>query len=434
MLPGLKHTCLVDHSFWQSSSASSQVANILSEYKQVAEMVCNMARFVFLEQEKFSHLPKVDVNAQELRQWSTVLPQRLPKWAHEDVVAGVDSHLLSVCKQKEKSLYSAGLAAVAIIAKQCGDGVLPAMPPETQAQLLLKIPKAHVLRPLVAAFLEASKNIFLGLLFFPTCCHLCNYLLFPLLLQVVGSQSTQGIAKGKKKTEPEKVVSGLEAMAKELQFVEHTEKAKEEWGSSGMGVAVPWLEGVARQTMKVLVDDLTKAIGQVVQLGGELTGMMQKLPSVKSEKDYRLSGLKLVGPMAKSTNALEDAAKGVKVLREAVSKLCKVCFGGVEPTPWQSDFEAFQKEKGKGDLVVAGEKETEAMSTMKVASFHVAAVAAVCMARSDKVANKGVANKQAMKELGDLTSTLKAKWDLLPTQAQKLKDEAKDLLDECEKL
>ena len=135
VLPGLKHTCLVDHSFWQSSSASSQVANILSEYKQVAEMVCNMARFVFLEQEKFSHLPKVDVNAQELRQWSTVLPQRLPKWAHEDVVAGVDSHLLSVCKQKEKSLYSAGLAAVAIIAKQCGDGVLPAMPPETQAQL-----------------------------------------------------------------------------------------------------------------------------------------------------------------------------------------------------------------------------------------------------------------------------------------------------------
>ena len=97
---------------------------------------------------------------------------------------------------------------------------------------------------------------------------------------MVGSQSTQGIAKGKKKTEPEKVVSGLEAMAKELQFVEHTEKAKEEWGSSGMGVAVPWLEGVARQTMKVLVDDLTKAIGQVVQLGGELTGMTQKLSSL----------------------------------------------------------------------------------------------------------------------------------------------------------
>ena len=159
MLPGINHTCLVDHSFWQSSSASSQVANILSEYKKVAQMVCDMARFVFLEQDKFSHLPKVDVNSQELRQWITVLPERLPKWVHQDVVAGVDSCLLSVCKDKEKSLYSAGLAAVASIAKQCGDGVLPSMPPETQAQLLLKIPKAHVLRPLVAAFLEASKNI-----------------------------------------------------------------------------------------------------------------------------------------------------------------------------------------------------------------------------------------------------------------------------------
>ena len=346
MLPGLKHTCLVDPSFWQPSSASSQVANILSEYKQVAEMVCNMARFVFLEQEKFSHLPKVDVNAQELRQWSTVLPQRLPKWAHEDVVAGVDSHLLSVCKQKEKSLYSAGLAAVAIIAKQCGDGVLPAMPPETQAQLLLKIPKAHVLRPLVAAFLEASKTYSLGCCFFLL---VATFVIISFSIAVAGGWVPKhaGYCERQEKTEPEKVVSGLEAMAKELQFVEHTEKAKEEWGSSGMGVAVPWLEGVARQTMKVLVDDLTKAIGQVVQLGGELTGMTQKLPSVKSEKDYRLSGLKLVGPMAKSTNALEDAAKGVKVLREAVSKLCKVCFGGVEPTPWQSDFEAFQKEKGQ---------------------------------------------------------------------------------------
>ena len=110
MLPGINHTCLVDHSFWQSSSASSQVANILSEYKKVAQMVCDMARFVFLEQDKFSHLPKVDVNSQELRQWITVLPERLPKWVHQDVVAGVDSCLLSVCKDKEKSLYSAGLA------------------------------------------------------------------------------------------------------------------------------------------------------------------------------------------------------------------------------------------------------------------------------------------------------------------------------------
>ena len=150
---------LVDHSFWQSCSASGLVANILSEYKQMAAMLCDMARFVFLEQDKFSHLPRVEVNAQDLRQWSTVLPQRLPKWVHEDVVAAVDARLLSVCKDKEKSLYSAGLAAVASIAKQCGDGVLPSMPPETQAQLLLKIPKAHELRPVVAAFLEASKNM-----------------------------------------------------------------------------------------------------------------------------------------------------------------------------------------------------------------------------------------------------------------------------------
>ena len=157
--PGLKHTCLVDHSFWQSCSASGLVANILSEYKQMAAMLCDMARFVFLEQDKFSHLPRVEVNAQDLRQWSTVLPQRLPKWVHEDVVAAVDARLLSVCKDKEKSLYSAGLAAVASIAKQCGDSVLPSMPPETQAQLLLKIPKAHELRPVVAAFLEASKNM-----------------------------------------------------------------------------------------------------------------------------------------------------------------------------------------------------------------------------------------------------------------------------------
>ena len=139
---------------------------------------------------------------------------------------------------------------------------------------------------------------------------LCNSLLFSIAVQVVGSQSC---AKAKKKTEPEKVVLGLERAAKELGLVQSRETAKEQWASSGLGPALPWLEGLTRQTMKFLLNDLTEAIGQVVQLGQQLTGMTEKLPSVKSQKDYRGDGVKLVGPLAKSTNALEDAVKGVKV-------------------------------------------------------------------------------------------------------------------------
>ena len=74
-------------------------------------------------------------------------------------VAWVDKWRLgrqSEGEAKEKALFSAGFGAIAHVADQCLSGTVPALAESAQAQLLLKIPKAHPLRDLVASFLEVA--------------------------------------------------------------------------------------------------------------------------------------------------------------------------------------------------------------------------------------------------------------------------------------
>ena len=154
--PALKQTGFVEHSFWTSCSATGQVSGALDQYKRFSATLADMIKFVFLEHTKFTGTPKTDVSASDLRQWCQLVPEGLAVWAEPDICEKVGSLFVSVCEAKEKALFSAGLTAIQGVAEQCLSGATPPLPESAQAQLLLKIPKAHKLRGLVASFLEVG--------------------------------------------------------------------------------------------------------------------------------------------------------------------------------------------------------------------------------------------------------------------------------------
>ena len=155
LLPGMRHSALVDHSFWTNCWASGQVTSVLDGYKELAGMLCDMIKCVFGSHAKFKHLECADVTASDLGKWLKLLPERLVQWVQPELLKEVENRFLDVCHSKQKALFSAGLSAVGALVQQCLAGKVPAMPADAQAKLLLKIPKAHPLRGLAASFLEA---------------------------------------------------------------------------------------------------------------------------------------------------------------------------------------------------------------------------------------------------------------------------------------
>ena len=155
--PCLKHTAVVAHSFWATSTASGQVSKVLQDYESVSVQLCSMAKFVFSQSPKFKGNAKVqlEVSATDLKSWVEKLPDMLLEWVGADLTTSMKETFLSVCEEHQRSLFSAGLDAVADVVKKCVGGSVPACDKLLQQQLLMKIPKAHRLKPVVTAFLKA---------------------------------------------------------------------------------------------------------------------------------------------------------------------------------------------------------------------------------------------------------------------------------------
>lgn len=154
VLPSLRHTCLLDHTFWTTCSASAQVAGLLRDYKDLSQMVCNAAKFVFSEKDEKGK--KQDVNASELKRWCDTLPKLLPDWVGADLAKTFDTRFVCVCQAKHEALASSGLNAIASLVTACESGSPGSLSAEEQQQLLLKIPKANALKSLVSSFLEVT--------------------------------------------------------------------------------------------------------------------------------------------------------------------------------------------------------------------------------------------------------------------------------------
>ena len=156
--PCMKHTAVVDHSFWKGFPASSQVCKVLADYKALSEQVCDMSKFAFCQHPKFQAKAKaqMEVNATELKIWVDKLPKSLAAWVDEGLAQSVHADLLSVCEQKQKVLFSAGLTAVFELVQKCLCGPVPACDDRLQQEMLMKIPRTHVLKHLIQAFLKAG--------------------------------------------------------------------------------------------------------------------------------------------------------------------------------------------------------------------------------------------------------------------------------------
>ena len=75
--------------------------------------------------------------------------------------------------------------------------------------------------------------------------------------------------------------------------------------------------------------------------------------------------------------------------------------------------------------------ENTSNEAVKMYSFHVAAVASVCLLRSEQLQAE-TPDKKSMKDLANLSATLKLKLDGLPEDCKALKKSGASLLAECE--
>ena len=154
-LAGLRHTALVDHAFWATSSASGQVAALLQDYKSVAQL--SSMKYVLLENASFKNHAKEPVGASELKVWVEKLPADLRGWLPTTLAEKVQARFLHVCQSQLSAQCTAGIAGIASVAQDCAvKGGSQGFTQERAQKLLAHIPKTHPLQPLVASFAEAG--------------------------------------------------------------------------------------------------------------------------------------------------------------------------------------------------------------------------------------------------------------------------------------
>ena len=178
--------------------------------------------------------------------------------------------------------------------------------------------------------------------------------------------------------------------------------------------AIPFLTEVARKTC----DQILKEFGEAEAKRNQGNKKLETMPSLSNEDAYRTKGLKSVKALAACARAMGEAQKTVEECRQALASLNIANFGGEDP-PWATKF--------RQDPLLATEAEQASVQGASIASFHVAAVAALCTLRSDQVANK---EGKALKNSADVAATLRSRWESLENGG--LKKESESLLQECE--
>ncbi|CAK9103619.1 Uncharacterized protein SCF082_LOCUS48398, partial [Durusdinium trenchii] len=393
VLPSLRHTCLLDHTFWTTCSASAQVAGLLRDYKDLSQMVCNAAKFVFSEKDEKGK--KQDVNASELKRWCDTLPKLLPDRVGADLAKTFDTRFVCVCQAKHEALASSGLNAIASLVTACESGSPGSLSAEEQQQLLLKIPKANALKSLVSSFLE-----------------------------VVGWAAHDKLSI----TDAVSFVAALELTSKHLQSVSADKTCQDDLSKSGLLRAGPWLSEVTRKAMSSVLD-LFQSANRSRQLGTDKLRVV-KMPDLTDADAYCKVGLRAVGQLAQLTRELEADIKKMHDVRSAMTQLKSTKFCPKEGPPAVSVIDAWSKQSGSDPLQPSGFENTS-NEAVKMYSFHVAAVASVCLLRSEQLQAE-TPDKKSMKDLANLSATLKLKLDGLPEDCKALKKSGASLLAECE--
>ena len=237
---------------------------------------------------------------------------------------------------------------------------------------------------------------------------------------MVGNESAQ--------RDVEKAVHDLYSTFTLFRSAGQERSVEEDMKKSGLNDAVPWLDGVAKRLAKSLLK-LLEEVSQKFEIAAQKVQGL-KMPSLENEADYRKEGLQNVGMLAQLSAALEGDMKKMKALREGLSKLKSTNFSMQGDSQCLEELRAFEARLQKDPFSptkseIAGEK------LISEAAFHVAAVAASCLVRSDAMKK---ADAKMVKQLADIAATLRTKWEALPEDLADLKKFGGLLLDECENL
>jgi hypothetical protein len=138
--------------------------------------------------------------------------------------------------------------------------------------------------------------------------------------------------------------------------------------------------------------------------------------------------VRFVGTLAQLTAAVEDDIKTLRDVRQALSNLKGIKFAPQGKPPAVEEICAFQARFQ--DPFAPATYELDAGKHAKEASFHVAAVAALCLLRSDGMKK---ADSKITKQVADVAVTLRGKLELVAEDSADLKTAGKRLLEECEK-
>lgn len=211
-------------------------------------------------------------------------------------------------------------------------------------------------------------------------------------------------------------------------FLDALKLKGEDLAKSGIKEAVPWLDGVARKLVAALLKALEETCPRV-QVGSKKLQSYQ-LPSLEREDEYRAQGVKIVGVLAQLSSSTEQDLKKLRDVRSALSALHSVRFSLDGDTPFQAEFAA-SKANLKQDPLNPSEEEQAADGLARVAAFHVATIAALCLVRGDAVKKP---DAKVKKQIREVAYALKSKCDGLPADSAQLIKAGEALVTECEKI
>lgn len=211
-------------------------------------------------------------------------------------------------------------------------------------------------------------------------------------------------------------------------FLEALKSKGEDLAKSGIMEARPWLEGIARTLVAALLKYLEE-LRPRVQVGSKKLQANQ-LPSLDKEGEYRKEGVKIVGMLAQLSSSTEQDLKKLRDARSALTALHSVRFSLGGDTPFQAEFAA-KKANLKQDPLNPSKEEQDADGLARVAAFHVAAIAALCLVRGDAVKQ---ADAKLKKQIREVSCTLQSKCDGLPAHSSALIKAGEALVTECQKI
>ena len=230
------------------------------------------------------------------------------------------------------------------------------------------------------------------------------------------------------KAPPAKRASSLKSLGSGYAQILPKDALAEDLKKSGLDIAHPWLDSVCKKSGNDMLAEIKELRSKADKDAKQVQAI--KLPSLKDDAEYRKVGLSCVSQLASLTSSLEGHCKKIQELRSALQVLKSTKFSLEGEAPVLSEIQTWEAKVGS-DLSHHSNSDEVFDQVQQVASFHVTAVAAMCLVQSDRVKAQ---ESKAVNQLADIVVTLEGKHSTLPKTETELVADGAKLLEECQQL